>query len=258
MISGIGNQGTMNNMSNMSVQRGPSPEEKFNELDADGDGSVSKAELETLTTEISERSGQSVTAADMLSEYDSDSSGGLSQSEMDSMAQAVMEQFGPSQAGSGGGNADFQQAMSSYSSNMGSSDISGMLSQLGSKPAPPSFNQVDEDADGAVSQSELDTLIEEMSEVSGTDLDAEELLTEFDEDEDGTLSGNEMDSLMADLHETLGPPPPPQGGGQMETMSDVFSSYLADADSDTIAGLTEVITNYFASDSSDSGVDVSV
>lgn len=256
MINGIGNQGMMNNMSNMSVQRGPSPEEKFNEIDADGDGSVSATELETLTSEISERSGQSITATDMLDEYDSDSSGGLSQSEMDSMAQSIMEQFGPPQGG-GGGNGDFQQAMTSYSENMGSSDISGMLNSLGSKPAPPSFNQVDEDADGVVSESELSTLMDEMSEVSGTELDAEELLAEFDEDGDG-LDASEMDSLMADLHETLGPPPPPQGGGQMETMGDIFSSYLADADSETIAGLTEVITNYITSeDSSYAGISTS-
>lgn len=265
MVNSIGgNQGMLNTMLNQSVQRRPSPEEKFNNIDTDSSGGVSATELVTLTDEISSRSGQTINADDALATFDSDSDGALSQSEMDNMMTAVMEQFGPPSQ-SGGADPSFQQALSSYSENMGSSELSSMISQIGSMPAPPpppppnaaeQFSEVDGDSSGDISLEELMTLTEEMSEVSGTTLDAEELLAASDSDADGVLNEEEMNSLMSELHEKLGPPPPQNGN--MGTMGDIFSSYLEDADSDTLSNLVEILGNHISSNSSSysSGVDV--
>ncbi len=262
MINSIGgNQGMLNTMMNQSVQRRPSPEEKFNEIDTDSSGGVSATELATLTEEISSRSGQTITTEDAFSTFDSDNDGALSQSEMDSMMTAVMEQFGPPSQ-SGGADPSFQQALTSYSENMGSSELSSMIGQIGAMPAPPpppnaaeQFSEVDEDSDGAISLEELSALTDEMSTVSGTTLDAGESLAASDADEDGVLNEEEMQSLMSELHEKLGPPPQ---NGNMSTMGDIFSSYLEDADSDTLSSLVEILGNHIASNAANysTGVDV--
>ncbi|WP_319549918.1 EF-hand domain-containing protein [Desulfogranum marinum] len=262
MINSIGgNQGMLNTMMNQSVQRRPSPEEKFNEIDTDSSGGVSATELATLTEEISSRSGQTITTEDAFSTFDSDNDGALSQSEMDSMMTAVMEQFGPPSQ-SGGTDPSFQQALSSYSENMGSSELSSMIGQIGAMPAPPpppnaaeQFSEVDDNDDGAISLKELIALTDEMSTVSGTSINADESLAASDADGDGVLNEEEMQSLMSELHEKLGPPPQ---SGNMSTMGDIFSSYLEDADSDTLSSLVEILGNHIASNAANysTGVDV--
>ena len=262
MVNSIGgNQGMLNTMFNQSVQRRPSPEEKFNEIDTDSSGGISAAELVTLTEEISSRSGQTITTEDAFATFDSDEDGALSQSEMDNMMTAVMEQFGPPSQ-SGGADPSFQQALSRYSENMGSSDLNSMISQIGSMPAPPpppnaaeQFSEIDANSDGAIDTDELSVLLDEMSEVSGTTLDTDELLAASDGDSDGVLNEEEMHSLMSELHDKLGPPPQ---NGNMATMGDIFSSYLEDADSDTLSSLVEILGNHISSNSSNysTGVDV--
>ena len=66
MISSIGSQGTMSMMSARPPAPPPDPEEKFQELDSDGDGALSLEELQTMAEEISGMTGQTVTAEDLL------------------------------------------------------------------------------------------------------------------------------------------------------------------------------------------------
>lgn len=82
MISSIGSQGTMPMMSARPPAPPPDPEEKFQELDSDGDGSLSLEELQTMAKEISEMTGQTVTAEDLLEKMDADGNGSLQLSEM--------------------------------------------------------------------------------------------------------------------------------------------------------------------------------
>jgi hypothetical protein len=60
----------------------PKPEEKFNELDLDGSGSLNTEELGILAEHISEMTGADKTAEDLLAELDTDGNGSLEMSEM--------------------------------------------------------------------------------------------------------------------------------------------------------------------------------
>lgn len=82
MISSIGSQGTMPTVNMRPPAPPPDPEEKFQELDSDGDGALSLEELQTMAEEISEMTGQTVTAEDLLEKMDTDGNGSLEKSEM--------------------------------------------------------------------------------------------------------------------------------------------------------------------------------
>ncbi|PIE60549.1 MAG: hypothetical protein CSA31_01345 [Desulfobulbus propionicus] len=242
-----------------SLKGSPSPKKRFNETDVDNSGTVNAAELEAMTEDISALTGQTIDPETSISTYDSDSDGELSQSEIDSMMTALMEQFGPA-SDSSSVDAFFRQAMSSYTDNSGSANIISLIGKLGTLPVPPSQSRpevtidgLDTDKDGSYSIEELEGLTNEVAEVSGTSLEADELFSTYDSDKDNLLSEEEMLSLMKDVRETLGPPL----HEQYETLADVFSAYLEDADKETLSGLVKVISQYITStSSSSSGVDV--
>lgn len=80
-------------------------------------------------------------------------------------------------------------------------------------PPPPRdkdvFQMADSDGDGVVSQSELETLVEKINEVSGNSINVEESLSTFDSNQDGGLSGEELLEMMS----SYGFAPPDIGGG---------------------------------------------
>lgn len=203
--------------------------------------------------EKSSVSGQIINADEAMISFDSDNDGSLSQSELDGIMQELMDQFGTDN--SEVANPAFQQALAGYAENSGTSQISRLISQLGSRPAAPpdsaeKFDDLDADDNGAISTEELETMASEIYEMSGTTIDAEEYLAEYDSDEDGELSEAEMSNLMTDLQEKLGPPP---NEGEQETMADVFSSYLETEDEDTISGLVDILTDYLSAKSTTTG-----
>ena len=73
-----------------------------------------------------------------------------------------------------------------------------MLSEL--------IESLDSDEDGTISESELTTLLEELTAEADENSDVEELFASYDADEDGSLDTEELGSLMESV---LGPPPPP-------------------------------------------------
>jgi len=77
MISGIGSSMDLSQMASMRSQMG----NPFEKVDSNGDGSLDKNEIVTMTEKISEMTGQSVDANEMLSNLDSDGDGLLSQEE---------------------------------------------------------------------------------------------------------------------------------------------------------------------------------
>ncbi|MFH2061274.1 MAG: EF-hand domain-containing protein [Pseudomonadota bacterium] len=116
---------------------------------------------------------------------------------------------------------------------------SGMASQgmkgAGGFPPPPPpdsstgssedplgvFATVDSNSDGAISESEFNTLTQGILEVTGTELNSSFL--DFDTDGDGVLNGSELRSVM-DAAGFAPPPPPPQ---------QVISAYEAQSGEDT-------------------------
>ncbi len=72
------------NSSTLSSVR-PDPEERFAELDSDGNGSLNQSELEVMAENISLMTGQTIDTEDAISTYDADGDGELSMAEMDPM-----------------------------------------------------------------------------------------------------------------------------------------------------------------------------
>ena len=89
----------------------PKPEDIFQKMDSDGDGSVSKQEFESAFVQISQKGGQAADGAnakakadELYAKMDSDGDGKLSASEFETAAKAHEAQRGQGGSqGSGGG-----------------------------------------------------------------------------------------------------------------------------------------------------------
>ncbi|OPY09037.1 MAG: EF hand [Syntrophus sp. PtaB.Bin001] len=58
------------------------------------------------------------------------------------------------------------------------------------------FSKTDTDSSGGISESELETLAEQLSAATDSSIDAEEVLSTYDADDDGELSGEELKSFL--------------------------------------------------------------
>lgn len=149
--------------------------------------------------------------------------------------------------------------------------INSMSSAMGvglgsmQKQPPPSdkdaFRAADSDANGLVSSTELEAVIEGIAEVTGTTMDVEETLGTYDIDLDGYLSGEEMLKMLTDQgfgpprsvdSDGGGPPPPPppstdqalasyeenSGGDLMTQLIDILDNSESDSDSRATLNIT--------------------
>jgi Ca2+-binding EF-hand superfamily protein len=193
------------------------PGDLFSKTDTDGSGEVSQSELETLVEQISTITGTSVDTENALSTYDSDSSGELSDEELKSFMEATMQPP------------------------MGMMGMQGLFGF---------FNQVDTDASGGISETELTTLAANISDQTGQTLDISDAISTYDSDGDGELSDTELKSFMGASGVKPPPPPPPTMGmnrtsGDEEEISataaeSIISSY--DTDSDGVLNSSELQT----------------
>lgn len=117
----------------------------------------------------------------------------------------------------------------------------------GQRPKPPNptemFENMDSDGDGAVSETEFTSAMEQVKETEGNRPpppagkdgaqapSIEELFAKIDSDSDGQIS---LDELKADFEsrkpEQGGPPPPPQGGSSGPDLTELFSKLDSDSD----------------------------
>ena len=80
-VSGMG--GGMMRM--QGAQGGQGPQAAFNKIDADGDGAVSSAELQTLSDMMAEKMGDKAPSADdLMAKFDGDGDGAMSFAEFES------------------------------------------------------------------------------------------------------------------------------------------------------------------------------
>lgn len=128
-----------------STRGGMSRAQRFARLDQNGDGQLSKTELQTLADKISQKTGQTITADDLLAKMDKNGDGGVAMNEM----------RGP--RGPGGG-----------------------------RPPRP-----DQDGDGVLSDTELQTLADKISQKTGQTVTADDLKGMMDADGDGTVTAAE-------------------------------------------------------------------
>lgn len=190
--------------SSASVQRaprpGPSPERLLAQIDADGSGGVNGTELQGLLDDVAQKTGANsqASAADLLQQYDSDGDGSLDADELGKTLQSALPPPPSTMA--------FAQSRSDAST--------GATGQAGDDL----FGKVDSDGDGAVSQTELQALLEKMSggTASKTGVSSEELFSQLDGNGDGSLSEAEFDagrpSGEAGGGAAGGMAPPPPGG----------------------------------------------
>jgi Ca2+-binding EF-hand superfamily protein len=175
-ISGV--SGSSNAWAALNTQRSQHQAKMFAKVDADSSGSVDQAELGTLLSDISEKTGASLgDAKELFTQMDSNSDGSLSSDELDSGMQALM-QPPPS-------TMEFAQSR-------------GMGGGLGGED--DLFAKVDTDSDGSVSKDELKVLTDKIQEDTGQDLSED--FAKLDTDSDGQLSQTEFEA---------GRPQPPEG-----------------------------------------------
>lgn len=197
---------TMNFGPMRGVQGGQGKDDLFTKVDSNQDGSLDESEVASFADKMSEMTGQSSDAAEMMAMFDSDEDGAVSESEF-----ASARPQGPPPPMMGG-------------------------MQEGSDP----FASVDEDSDGSLSASELTTFAEKMTEMTGQTMDATKLMTSLDSDEDGAISADEFKA-----GKPQGPPPPPPGGmmppggTQASDSTDETSSIISSLDSDGDGSVSE-------------------
>lgn len=127
-------------------------------------------------------------------------------------------------------------------SGISSSYINATMMQNMKKPdADEMFSKIDSDGNGSISEAELTTMQEKMSQMSGQTVDAVSLMSDYDTDGDGLLAREEMDSLMAKLHESMGPPP----GPPPTSPETAIQSYLANSeDEDQVSTILDLMDDY--------------
>lgn len=103
------------------------------------------------------------------------------------------------------------------------------------RPPPPendAFQLSDSDGDGLLASSELTSLVESITETTGTAINAADAMTTYDTNQDGGLSGEELLAMMTDYGfspppvKEGGPPPPPPPEQVMASYADNSSQGL--------------------------------
>ena len=189
MSSIHGVSGSSNAWAALNTQR---QAKMFAKVDTDSSGGVDKAELQTMLSDIREKTGVSIggNADETFSKMDSDGNGQLSSDELSQGMQSLMPP--PS-------TMDFAQGRGGASGEK-SDDL---------------FAKVDSNGDGSIDKDELRVLTDKIK--SDTGEDATEAFSKLDTDGDGKLTQTEFDAGRPDKTAEGGGPqgpggPPPAGG----------------------------------------------
>ncbi|WP_028311070.1 EF-hand domain-containing protein [Derxia gummosa] len=221
-------------------------QEMFNKLDGDGDGAISKTEMQSALDSLTSASGStsSTSVDDIFKRADSDGDGSLSSdelsSDMDSQRQQAMS------------SVNFAQ-MHNAMSGMG-----GMGGAGGPPPGPPpsggpgggqgGLSGLDSDDDGSVSKSEFG-----LDDGSGTSTASSQLTKLFDTidgDGDGSLSSDEIGSFEDTMKSLFD-----QAGGasssSSSSTSDGSASSASTGDSARLAQMVNGMLSHYLGIASD-------
>jgi len=143
--------------------------------------------------------------------------------------------------------------MSTISGVSGSSNAWAALNTQRSQHQAKMFAKVDTDGSGGVDQTELGSMLSDISEKTGVSLgDAKELFSQMDSNSDGSLSSDELDTGM----QALMPPPPStmefaqsrSMGGSGGSQDDLFAKVDTDGDGAVSQDELKVLTDKIEED----------
>ena len=129
-------------------------------------------------------------------------------------------------------------------------NVSTLLNAVQRKPVSPEehFKEMDSDGSGGIDKVEISDLAKKLSEMTGKEVTAENLIQTYDENGDSTLSQDEMKTAMEAMRPQGAPQgmpsgPPPGGGMNKAAM---FNKMDADGsgglDKDELSGLAQKIS----------------
>ena len=161
------------------MQRQAMQQTMFKQMDQNGDGSITKSDLQTLAQNISQTTGASINVDQVMSTLDTNKDGTIDQSEYDS----AMQQFqsGGQQGQIHGHHHHHHHGAQQAGGSDGSAD-----------PLMALFQQMDQDGDGKVSQSEFQTGLQNLTQGSGDATGLGNLFAMLDTNHDGVIDQAEQ------------------------------------------------------------------
>ena len=166
-------------------------------IDTDESGSISKDELTTFLSKApSDDSTESVDTEEIFSSLDTDGNGEISSEEEKSLKDYLPK----------------PKEMPSMSQSEGAPPQG---------PSPSAMSMADTNSDSSIDEDELTSLLSDVSEKTGTEVDSKEVFAALDTNEDGTISEEEAEGLKEYL------PEPPKMDAQMQAqLQSAYSSGL--------------------------------
>ena len=178
------------------MQRQAMQQTMFKQMDQNGDGSITKSDLQTLAQNVSQTTGASINVDQVMSTLDTNKDGTIDQSEYDS----AMQQFqsGGQQGQIHGHHHHHHHGAQQAGGSDGSAD-----------PLMALFQQMDQDGDGKVSQSEFQTGLQNLTQGSGDATGLGNLFAMLDTNGDGVIDQAEQAAAPQALANAGQPPPMP-------------------------------------------------
>jgi len=212
-ISGISNYTQLFNSS--TVKQGRDPAEMFKKLDGNGDGGLDKTEFSAIAQKLSQDTGATIEFEDAIAEYDANGDGQLGEDEMLEFMKNNAPQHPSQMQPPPSGSEATENPLLMMLQNLGKTE---------EEQATSFFNEIDTNSDGSIDQSELQTMLDKVSETQSTTVSAEDAMSSYDTDGDGALGENELQTFMQD-----NAPAPPTF-----QMQQAISAYLGENQMDTL------------------------
>jgi Ca2+-binding EF-hand superfamily protein len=209
-ISQLSNYASGTTATTMKAHR----EEMLSKMDANGDGSVDKAEFTSFAKQLSSKVGGAKDPEEIFAEIDTDGDGSITKAESDAFDEK-------------------------------------MAGEMKAPPPPREdmFSAMDADGDGTVDKAEFIAFGEQLADKPADAKDPEEMFSEIDTNGDGTISKAEMnvfDQKMESKMKSEMPMPMASAGGvSSDTLATLLDS-LDQEDSDAKSQYSTAIQQYMS------------
>jgi Ca2+-binding EF-hand superfamily protein len=188
----------------------------FKQLDQDSNGSISESDLQKLAQNISQTTGESFDVDKIFTAVDTNEDGAIDQSEYN----ATLEQFKETLHRQGGLQGLGHHHHHSPESESGDESADPLLAL---------FQQLDQDSDGSISESEFQTGLDNLAQSGGPGQDLSKLFAVLDANQDGSIDQSEQAAAQGGM-EGQPPPGPPPVESPIEIAKAMFQQMDQDGD----------------------------